>query len=63
MDANPFVDRMNSIPKYVASTTLTQLTWNATAIRSDVAGFVADLKRQPGGNLLVYTPRATAPGR
>lgn len=54
MDADPFVDRMNSIPKYVASTTLTQLTWNATAIPSDVAGFVADLKRQPGGNLVKY---------
>lgn len=54
MDANPFVDRMNSIPKYVASTTLTKLTWNATAISSDVAGFVAHLKRQPGGNLVKY---------
>lgn len=54
MNPNPFVDRMNSIPKYVASRTLKELTWNATAIPGEVAGFVADLKRQPGGDLVKY---------
>ena len=54
MTPTPFVDRMNSIPKYVASRTLTETTWNATVIPGDVAGFVADLKRQPGGTLLKY---------
>ena len=54
MDPNPFVDRMNSIPKYVASTTLTAATWNATVIPGDVAEFVADLKNQQGGNLVKY---------
>jgi dihydrofolate reductase len=49
-----FVDRMNQIPKFVASTTLRQATWNATVIDGDVAAFVADLKRQPGQNLLKY---------
>jgi dihydrofolate reductase len=48
----PFVDRMNSVPKYVASRTLTEATWNATV--GNVAEFVADLKRQPGGTLLKY---------
>jgi dihydrofolate reductase len=49
-----FVDRMNSIPKFVASTTLTEATWNATVIPGDVAGFVADLKRQPGSHIVKY---------
>jgi dihydrofolate reductase len=54
MASNPFVDRMNAIPKFVASTTLTEATWNATIIPGDVVEFVADLKRQPGGNLVKY---------
>jgi dihydrofolate reductase len=54
MTPNPFVDRMNSIPKFVASKTLTEATWNATVIPGDVAGFVAGLKRQPGGTILKY---------
>jgi dihydrofolate reductase len=49
-----FVARMNSIPKFVASSTLTELTWNATAIDGDVAAFVDDLKRNSGQNLLKY---------
>jgi dihydrofolate reductase len=54
MAPNPFVDRMNSIPKFVASTTLTEATWNATIIPGDVSAFVADLKRQPGGSIVKY---------
>jgi dihydrofolate reductase len=54
MASSPFVDRMNSIPKFVASKTLRQTTWNATIIPGDVAEFVADLKRQPGGTIVKY---------
>jgi dihydrofolate reductase len=54
MASSPFVDRMNSIPKYVASRTLRETTWNATVIPEDVADFVAGLKRQPGGNIVKY---------
>jgi dihydrofolate reductase len=54
MPSSPFVDRMNSIPKFVASTTLKEVTWNATVIPGDVVDFVADLKRQPGGNIVKY---------
>lgn len=49
-----FIERMNSIPKWVASTTLEQTTWNATRIDGDVASFVDDLKRNAGQNLLKY---------
>ena len=49
-----FVDRMNSIPKYVASTTLKKAIWNATIIPGDVGTFVSDLKRQPGLNIVKY---------
>lgn len=49
-----FVAAMNAIPKYVASTTLTELGWNATLLSGDVARQVAELKEQPGSYLLKY---------
>jgi dihydrofolate reductase len=47
-------DRINSLPKHVASNTLKEATWNATIIDGDVAEEVAKLKEQPGENLLKY---------
>jgi dihydrofolate reductase len=45
-DDQGFAARMNSMPKYVASTTLTEpLAWNASLIRGDVPEVVARLKR------------------
>jgi dihydrofolate reductase len=49
-----FVAAMNAVPKYVASTTLTELGWNATLLSGDVARRVAELKEQPGNYLLKY---------
>jgi dihydrofolate reductase len=49
-----FIDRMNSIPKHVATTTPNELGWNAIAIDGDVVSFVDDLKRNAGQNLLKY---------
>jgi dihydrofolate reductase len=49
-----FADRMNSLPKFVATTTLTSLEWNATALEGDVVAAVEALKQQEGQNLLVY---------
>jgi dihydrofolate reductase len=49
-----FVAAMNAIPKYVASTTLTEVGWNATLLSGDVARQVAKLKEQPGNYLLKY---------
>jgi dihydrofolate reductase len=45
---------MNAIPKYVASTTLTEVGWNATLLGGEVAGEVAELKQRPGRYLLKY---------
>ena len=56
MNDDDFGQRMNTIPKYVVSSTLTdaEATWGpTTVIRGDVAAEVAKLKAQPGGELLV----------
>src|SRR5260221_2114409 len=51
----PYVDKMNSMAKYVASTTLTDLEWeNSHLIEGDVADGVAELKQQPGLDLVLY---------
>jgi dihydrofolate reductase len=53
-DDDGFADRMNSLPKYVASTTLQEpLAWNATLLKGDVVEAVAELKQQPTGDLLI----------
>jgi dihydrofolate reductase len=51
-----FVDRINSIRKYVASTTLkAPLAWNnSTLIEGDLAQTAAGLKQEAGQNILIY---------
>src|SRR3954453_8436455 len=51
----PFADKMNSMPKYVVSSTLEDpLEWNnSTMIRGDVAEEVGKLKAQDGAPILV----------
>jgi dihydrofolate reductase len=52
---DPFSDRMNSLPKFVASTTLqAPLEWNATLLKEDLAEEVAKLKQQSGQDILIY---------
>jgi class 3 adenylate cyclase/dihydrofolate reductase len=49
-----FADRMNTIPKYVVSKSLRTAGWqNTTIIRGDPAERIAELKRQPGGDILL----------
>src|SRR5215472_9008339 len=49
-----YFDRINSLPKFVASTTLRETTWNATLIKGDLAEEVSKLKKQPGKNIMKY---------
>jgi len=50
-----FPDRMNSIAKYIASTTLKDLEWeNSHLIEGNVPEAVANLKQQPGQDLVIY---------
>jgi dihydrofolate reductase len=53
-EEGPFADKMNAMPKYVASRTLTDMAWNAAPIEGDVADEAARLKRDSGQNLLIY---------
>jgi dihydrofolate reductase len=53
-EEGPFAVKMNTMPKYVASRTPTDMKWNVTPIRGDVADEVAKLKRDSGQNLLIY---------
>ena len=51
----PYVDKLNSMAKYVASTTLRDLEWeNSHLIEGGVADGVAKLKQQPGQDLVMY---------
>lgn len=48
-------DRINRMPKYVASRTLKEpLTWNATLMKGNVADEIRKLKQGPGKGLLQY---------
>jgi len=47
-------ERMNSMPKYVASRTLTEMEWNANLIRGDLLEEVNRLKGEPGQDILVF---------
>jgi dihydrofolate reductase len=51
---DPYFDRINSLPKFVPSTTLKTATWNATLIRGDVAAEIARLKQTPGKGIIKY---------
>ncbi len=53
-DETGFADRMNHLPKYVATQTLTTPAWNAQLLAGDVAEAVATLKQSPGQHLLIY---------
>jgi len=51
---NPYIEKINAMPKYVASQSLTEVTWNATLLGPDVIGAIEQLKAQPGKDLIKY---------
>lgn len=53
--SSDFAGRMNSIRKYVFSSTLAKANWNnSTIVRGDAVAAVARLKQQDGADLLLY---------
>ena len=50
-----WADRLNSLPKYVVSSTLEEPSWtNATVLTGDVADEVSKLKQELDGDIVVY---------
>jgi dihydrofolate reductase len=50
-----WADRLNGLPKYVVSSTLTDARWtNATVVKGDVVEEVSRLKHELDGEIVVY---------
>ena len=52
-DEAGFADKMNGMPKYVATSTLDKGEWNATLLKGDLVEEVTRLKRDVEGTLLI----------
>jgi dihydrofolate reductase len=55
----PFARTIDAAKKYVVSSTLDRVDWNAELVRGDLAHAVQELKRQPGKGL--FTGGVTLP--
>jgi dihydrofolate reductase len=56
--SGPFADKVNSMPKYVVTSTLDDLEWeNSVPLKGDVAEEVGALKESDGGPILVAGSR------
>jgi dihydrofolate reductase len=53
--SSPIADALNTRPKYVASTTLSDPRWaDTTVLSSDLAAAIGELKAKPAGELQVH---------
>jgi len=51
----PLADRLNRLPKYVVSTTLTDPAWAPTTVLgADTGAAIAALRRETAGDIIVY---------
>lgn len=55
-EATGLADRMNSLPKYVVSDSLTDPKWNNTTVikRAELPARVRELKQEPGQDIVQY---------
>jgi len=51
---DPYIERINAMPKYVASRTLDDVTWNATLLGPDIVAALRQIKAEPGKDLIKY---------
>ncbi|WP_047869101.1 dihydrofolate reductase family protein [Nocardiopsis sp. RV163] len=52
---DPFTERMNTLPKYVVTNTLTEGTWHPTTVlRGDPVRTVGELRSRPGRELQIH---------
>jgi dihydrofolate reductase len=52
-----FADRLNELPKFVVSSTLTDPPWNATVLGDDWPDVAARLRKELDGDIVVYGSR------
>jgi dihydrofolate reductase len=53
--SHPIADALNTKPKFLASTTITDPQWaDTTVLSGDLAAAIAELKAKPGGELQVH---------
>src|SRR3954453_20874656 len=53
--SHPIADALNTTPKYLASTTVTEPQWTGTTLLTgDLAAAIRELKARPGGELQVH---------
>ena len=53
--SHPIADALNTTPKYLASTTITDPQWaDTTVLAGDLAAAIGELKAKPGGELQVH---------
>ena len=53
--SHPIADALNTTPKYLASTTITDPQWaDTTVLSGDLAAAIGELKAKPGAELQVH---------
>lgn len=51
---SPYLDRINAMPKIIASRSLRSVGWNSSVLDGDAARAIAAEKSRPGGTIMKY---------